>query len=75
MASDPDLGKLYDYSFSHTLMQNGLVLGSWRREITKDGITIWPRPAQALSPSQKKAFEQAAKRYARFLGQPVRLKF
>lgn len=75
MANDPDLGKLYDYSFSHTLMQNGLVLGSWRREITKGGVIVWPRPAKALSPSQKKAFDQAAKRYARFLGQPVQVQF
>lgn len=51
----------------------GIVVGIWRRERTKRGITIhvnaFDRPSRAL----KGALERAAVRYGDFLGQPAEL--
>jgi hypothetical protein len=50
---------------------DGRLRGTWRRTITRDGISIAVTPFVKLTPEQIDAIEREADRYARFMGQRV----
>jgi hypothetical protein len=53
--------------FSATLVQEGEVIGAWRRTIAKDKVTVTIEPFTAFSKARHKAVVQAVKRYGSFL--------
>jgi hypothetical protein len=58
--------------FLSTIVVNGEIVGTWRREATAKGVTISPAPFRELSAAQEAGVARAAMRYARFLGVPLR---
>jgi hypothetical protein len=59
---------------THSITQNGNVIGAWRRTIGNQEVTISARFLKRLSESQQRSLRRAAERFARFLGFPrVRL--
>ncbi len=49
---------------------DGMVVGTWKREIGKKGVTITIKSFQMMDPSQKRRIAEAAERYGGFLGLP-----
>jgi hypothetical protein len=66
--------KLFDYAYSHIILLDGKVAGSWRRVLAKTGITVETRPIYPLSTAQKKQITEAADDYQAFVAQPVKVK-
>jgi hypothetical protein len=54
--------------FRWTMIQDGRVIGTWKRTRKKQEIIIEPEPYSPLNSSQEENFRHAAKRYADFLG-------
>jgi hypothetical protein len=71
----PDLAEsdLWDYSFSHMLLLNGRIIGSWRRRLGASEVEVELRPVRPLSNAEMDLLEAALSRYADFVGVPVRL--
>ncbi len=65
--------QLFDYAYSHTVVINGKIAGSWRREIGKSAITVQTRPIRPFTAAEKQLILKAAKRYEDFLGTPVKV--
>jgi hypothetical protein len=53
----------------------GQIRGTWRRRITRSGVTITVDPFEPLAPAQRKAVERAAVDYGTFHGKPVEVTF
>ncbi len=60
-----------DDVFFSTLLLDGQVRGTWRRETGPKGVVIEASPFGRFSPAEKQSFIAAAERYAHFLGSPV----
>jgi hypothetical protein len=60
---------------NNVVIIDGLVAGSWRRELKKQAVLVTVEPLWAFSPDQQQAVAQAACRYADFLGMAARLDF
>lgn len=56
---------------SPTMVLDGRVIGTWKRVLGKQGVSIAARPFGPLSPQVRRKLEVAAERYARFLGVPL----
>ncbi|MEV4881782.1 winged helix DNA-binding domain-containing protein [Chitinophaga ginsengisegetis] len=54
--------------FNPIMVQNGQIIGTWKRTFKKDSVTIVTDPFKPLKKTGLKAFEPAAQRYAGFLG-------
>ena len=54
--------------FNHTIIANGKIIGTWKRNIGKTRVDIELTPFSPLSKINHAAITSAAKRYARFLG-------
>jgi hypothetical protein len=59
--------------FSHFIVVDGQVIGSWKRTFEKKTVVITLRLFEPLSEAQSQAIQAAAERYGSFLGMPVRL--
>jgi hypothetical protein len=71
---DANIGaQLFDYAYSHTIVINGKIAGSWRREISKSAITVQTRPIRSFTAAEKQLILKAAKRYEDFLGMQVKV--
>lgn len=71
---DRELGaKLFNYAYTHLVIVNGRLAGSWRRVIGKKELRVETRPIRTFSAADHKLIEQAAQRYASFLGTPVKV--
>lgn len=57
--------------FASTIVINGCVVGTWKRTIRKAAIEIVATPFIALSKGERHAFNEAAERYAAFMGLPA----
>jgi len=57
--------------FASTIVINGRVAGTWRRSIKKNSINIIPQPFTALRKAERRAFNEAAERYAAFMSLPA----
>lgn len=59
---------------SPTVLSGGRLVGTWRRALTRRGVTVTARPFAAtsrFSPATKQGLARAALRYADFLGRPL----
>jgi hypothetical protein len=59
--------------FLSTIVRNGEVIGSWRRTQRAKGVQLGLEPLHDIPPSATSGIAAAAKRYGRFLEQPVEL--
>jgi hypothetical protein len=59
--------------FSHFVVVDGRVVGSWKRTFQKKMVVIALRSFEPLSEAQSRAIHAAAERYGNFLGMPVML--
>jgi hypothetical protein len=59
--------------FSHFVVVDGRVIGSWKRAFQKKTVVIMLRSFEPLSKTQSQAVRAAAERYGNFLGMPVTL--
>ena len=57
--------------FAPTIVIDGRVVGTWKRTIKKAAIEIVATPFTALNKSERHAFNEAAERYAAFMGLPA----
>ncbi len=60
--------------FQHTILINGRIAGTWKRELKKDAVGIELNPFAPPGKAAKRAMTKAAKRYADFIGLPLVLK-
>lgn len=58
-------------AFSHLLVYQGKIIGTWQRTMTKSKVSLAYRPFEPFSPSMYQAVTAAAQRYGEFLGLPV----
>ncbi len=58
-----------------TIVVDGRIIGTWRRSVTKDGISIRALPFSTLKPSARRAILQAAQRLERHAEKPVEIMF
>ena len=61
-----------DHLLSSTIIAGGRVIGSWKRTLTRGGVTIAATLARPLTDAEEGAFAAAVARYGHFLGLPVR---
>lgn len=59
--------------FASTIVINGRVAGTWKRTIKKSSIDIVATPFAPLKKAERRAFDEAAGRYASFMSLPVTL--
>ncbi len=59
--------------FASTMVVNGQVAGTWKRNFKKSGIEMVASPFAVMSKQDKLNFEEAAARYGHFMCLPVRL--
>lgn len=57
--------------FSHTVMIDGRVVGTWKRTLTKNAVTLTTNLLTPLSEAETHAFSAALDRYSAFLGKSV----
>jgi hypothetical protein len=70
----PEYAKHANYGhgiFNPTMVVDGQVVGTWKREIKKDGLVVTPNPFAKLKRAETSAFAEAASRYGEFLDAPV----
>lgn len=66
---------MYGEMFSWAVILDGCVVGSWKRKLAKDGVTIQITFLHLLSLADKKEIEKAALQYAHFLDLDLQLQF
>jgi hypothetical protein len=54
--------------FSSTIVIDGIVVGTWRRVLTKKAVKITTRSLRTLTKKEAEALEEAKRRYCAFLG-------
>jgi hypothetical protein len=57
--------------FNYNIMYDGLIVGSWKREIKSDKVVLSFNYFSAPNPTVGSAVLSAAKRYAKFIGKPL----
>lgn len=57
--------------FASTIVINGHVMGTWKRTINKSSIKIVATPFTTLNKTERHVFNEAAARYAAFMGLPA----
>jgi hypothetical protein len=75
-AFEPEYTQLFmlrNVVFSHFVVIDGRVVGSWKRTFEKKTVVITLRLFEPLSEAQFHAIHAAAERYGSFLGMPVTL--
>ena len=58
-------------AFSHLLVYQGHIIGTWQRTVTKNKVSLTYQPFGPLAPSIQQAVVAAAQRYGTFLDCPV----
>jgi len=63
--------------FMPTVVNNGRVVGLWKRAVNsrKDKITLTPTPFTSFTQAEKEGIETSAAHYSRFIGLPVEVVF
>ncbi len=61
--------------FSHTMVLDGRVVGTWKRTMKKDAVIITPSLFTPLNEAETRAFAAAANRYGAFLAMSVNATF
>ncbi len=57
--------------FKPTIVSNGRIVGTWKRTIKKDVVTVTPEPFTSLTDDETQAFAAAAYRYGEYMEMPV----
>jgi hypothetical protein len=57
--------------FASTIVINGRIVGTWKRTIRKSAIEIIAIPFATLKTSERRAFDEASRRYAAFMSLPL----
>jgi hypothetical protein len=73
-ALDPAYAHMWDRGnaiFSHHIVIDGQILGSWQRTVSKRAVTVEVRPFRDLTKPEADAVAVAAGRYGEFLGLPM----
>lgn len=73
-AVDPIYTQMWDRGnaiFSHHVVIDGQIIGSWQRTLSKRAVTVEVRPFRTLSTAEAHAVAVAASRYGEFLGLPL----
>jgi hypothetical protein len=60
--------------FNHTILMDGRVTGTWKRNFTKGKVLLEARPFADLSTAEEAALARAVQRYGEFHGMPVVLR-
>jgi hypothetical protein len=58
---------------THLVVRNGLVVGGWRRALTRDRATVTVTLLIPLTPAELDELEAAATAFGRFIGLPAEL--
>ena len=58
---------------THLVVRDGLVVGGWRRALTRDRVTVTVTLLIPLTPAELDALEAAAAAFGRFIGLPAEL--
>ena len=58
-----------------TIVLDGLVVGTWKRTIKKDTVTLTPSLFTTLTKAESRALVESASRYSAFLNIPVNIDF
>jgi Winged helix DNA-binding domain len=61
--------------FSHTLVLDGRVVGTWKRTMKKDAVIITPSLFTPLNDTETRAFAASANRYGAFLDRSMNTSF
>jgi Winged helix DNA-binding domain len=61
--------------FSSPIALNGLIAGTWSRELKKDAVIISASPFARFEQAERSALERAAKRFGEFVGAPAILRY
>lgn len=59
--------------FTHTILLNGRIIGTWKRTLKTTAVVIEPTFFSPLTEAETEALAQAAARYGTFLGLPISL--
>jgi hypothetical protein len=59
--------------FNHTILINGKVSGTWKRNISKGKVMLAVDPFVTLSVAEEKGLDAAVQRYGEFHGMPVEI--
>jgi hypothetical protein len=54
--------------FASTMIIDGQVVGTWKRNVKKNAIAVSAIPFSQLSKGETAAFKQAVERYGAFMG-------
>jgi len=68
-------GLTFDDFYAHFLTIDGRLAGTWRRVVTKDGVTITVRTMKPVSRSDKTLVAAAAERHAKFMERKVEVRY
>jgi hypothetical protein len=69
------LGPRGSILFSHTMVLDGRVVGTWKRTMKKDAVIITPSLFTPLNEAETRAFAASANRYGAFLAMSVNAAF
>jgi hypothetical protein len=59
-----------NFLFNHTIVIDGQVIGTWKREFRKGGVEITPNLFTPISDAENQTLTLEMRRYSRFLGMP-----
>lgn len=57
--------------FTHTIVLNGRIVGTWQRVLTRSTVMLTLQPFLTLSQAERHAINETAQRYGTFLGMAV----
>jgi hypothetical protein len=60
--------------FKHTIVLGGTIVGTWRRSVQKDALTIEVEPLATLGRTERRLVVTAVEQYGRYAGKPVEIR-
>lgn len=60
-----------NFLFNHTIMAEGLIVGTWKRSFQKNKVRVETEPFVSLNKKDQSALQEAVMRYGAFLGMDV----
>jgi hypothetical protein len=76
-AVQPQFERMWDNAdriFSHYVVSDGWIIGSWRRTFAKGAVIVEFKPFAPWSDAESEAINAAAQRFADFLAMPLKLR-
>ena len=66
-------GETFEFLGSYVITVDGQIVGRWKRSLEKTAVLVKLQPLTRLSSTERDAVEQEAKRFAKFIGLPLRI--